>query len=80
MAVNHTENFADPETGAHTQGVESMWNKAKNKKSEIMWNLSTNDRWIPLPIYMWRQQHLNEDVFRRMQVMIYIFDSCYVCI
>ena len=43
MAVNHTENFSDPETGAHPQGVESMWNKAKKKKSETMWNLSTND-------------------------------------
>ena len=28
--VNHSENFVDPQTGAHTQGMERAWLEAKD--------------------------------------------------
>ena len=29
FAVNHSEHYVDPETGAHTQTVEGLWRQVK---------------------------------------------------
>ena len=59
--VNHSLNFVDPETGVHTQAIESYWAKAK-QKFKTMKGVSAD----ALPTYldgrMWRdrpqKQHL----------------------
>jgi transposase-like protein len=53
--VNHSLNFVDPETGVHTQAIESYWAKAK-QKFKTMKGVSAD----ALPTYlderMWRDR------------------------
>lgn len=65
FTVNHSENFVDQETGAHTQRVESMWAKAKRRnKKECGTNRSMIDSY--LCEFMWRQRNTNEDLFEKI--------------
>ena len=54
FTVNHTFNFVDPFTGAHTQNIENMWGKAKkrNKKEN---GTSSNHLDTYLQEFMWRE-------------------------
>ena len=36
LTVNHTYNFVDPITGAYTNHIESVWQKAKQKHKDIL--------------------------------------------
>lgn len=53
-AVNHTQNFVDPVTGAHTNNVENFWNNAKAKNKAMS---GTTQEMLPsyLDEFMWRQ-------------------------
>lgn len=55
-AVNHSENFVDPNTGVHTQHVESYWNKSKKK---LKASSGTTLEMLPGYLHerMWRDRH-----------------------
>lgn len=69
--VNHSLNVVDPETGVHTQTIESYWAKAKYKLKEMK-GVSSD----ALPSYlderMWRDRwaRTGEDAFMNIIVQI----------
>ena len=55
LTVNHSVNFVDPNTGAHTQSVESMWSACKRMmREEKTMHSSLFDTY--LPEFMWRRK------------------------
>ena len=62
LRVNHSVNFVDPITGAHTNNVENMWKKAKAKfkSMEGMNRLMINSYLLE---YMWWQRHRDSCFF-----------------
>jgi transposase-like protein len=65
MTVNHSQNFVDPESGAHTQRIESTWHlaKARNKKQ-----CGTNREMLNgyLCEFMWRKRLREKDAFEQI--------------
>lgn len=55
FTVNHTQNFVNPITGAHTQSIESMWQKVKSRAKKQFGDSRTLFETY-LPEYLWRQQ------------------------
>lgn len=62
LTVNHSQHFVDPITGAHTQKIESTWNRAKSRNKR---HCGTNREMIPgyLCEFMWRQRLNGRDPF-----------------
>ena len=61
LTVNHSYNFIDPHTGAHTNSIESLWWQIKQQPSETH---TRRNKWNPhLTEYMWRQYHREEDLY-----------------
>ena len=56
--VNHSINFVDPATGAHTQNIESYWNKVKGKFKRMK-GVHATSTMLPsyLDKFMWRERH-----------------------
>ena len=52
--VNHSQHFVDPQTGVHTNNVEALWSRCKNRFKQMN---GTSDNLIPSYIdeFMWRQ-------------------------
>ena len=55
QSVNHSENFVDPDPGAHTQGIERAWLHAKG------WYKRSRGNGVYL------QSHLDEEAYRRLR-------------
>ena len=57
--VNHSQNFVDPTTGAHTQTIESLWWQIKRQLPETY--SRHNQLYLHLAEYMWRQLRRDSD-------------------
>ena len=68
MDVNHSKNFVDPVTGAHTQSVESMWRDAKMQNKKMCGtHRSLIDSY--LCEFLWRKRH-PKDTFEAIMFAI----------
>jgi hypothetical protein len=54
--VNHSVNFVDPQTGIHTQHIESYWNQVKVKLKRMR-GCATHQIDSYLSEFMWRERH-----------------------
>jgi hypothetical protein len=55
LTVNHSINFVDPVTGAHTQSIESKWQKFKHKIKKF-YGLNQIENYNDyLKEFMWRE-------------------------
>ena len=74
LTVNHSLNFVNPDTGAHTQSVESMWRLAKmGNKRRCGTNRELLDSY--LCEFMFRQRHKDNDIFDQILVAISEFQA-----
>ncbi len=68
QTVNHSINFEDPTTGAHTQTIEGTWSQVKfmMRKRGVM-NTSDDlfDTYLP-EYFLWRRKFKNDDPFLKM--------------
>jgi len=71
--VNHSENFVDPETGAHTQNIESSWRWMRRHLSRGAHQENIAEH---LCEFLWRRRvrKLNEDPFKQLIIDI---KKCY---
>ena len=60
LTVNHSLNFVEPDTGAHTQSIENTWWGVKQSLPRTGTSKELFDRY--LLEYMWHQQY-GEDPF-----------------
>lgn len=72
LTVNHSLNFVDPITGAHTQKIESNWNKAKARHRK---HFGTARGMIDgyMCEYMWRKRNIGNNLFDQILVDITLY-------
>ena len=65
LTVNHSLQFVDPQTGAHTQNVERSWKSAKERNKR---HNGTHRNMLDsyLCEWMWRQRYKNIDLFHHI--------------
>jgi hypothetical protein len=66
MTVNHTYNFVDPDSGAHTQTIESDWRPLKKKLMRS--GLKSEDIGMHMCEYLWRKdvRERGDDIFEAL--------------
>ena len=64
FTVNHSETFVDPDTGAHSNSVEGMWQKLKHGVHMPMFR-NVREHHLPgyLAMFIWREKRTNDDLF-----------------
>ena len=67
FTVNHSEHFVDPETGAHTQTIESNWRALKRRLSRG--GVRQKDLGLHFAEHLWFKIH-KADPFKRMLIEI----------
>ena len=65
LTVNHSYNFVDPQTGAHTQSIESMWRSCK-RRNVIECGTRRDRLDFYLSEFMWQTRNANQDLFEKM--------------
>ena len=59
LTVNHSYNFVDPDTGAHTQTIESLWRQIKRQLPETY--TRHNQLYLHLAEYLWHNMKRKSD-------------------
>ena len=69
--VNHSENFVDPDTGVHTQNIESYWSKAKTRFKRMK-GVAADQLESYLDEIMWRDRYgrTYEQAFANIKVQM----------
>lgn len=64
LTVNHSTNFINPDTGAHTNSIRGSWNFAKR----FLPAFGTSHKNIAayLGTFLWRQKHSDKDRFIKL--------------
>ena len=63
LTVNHSYNFVDPTSGAHTNNIESLWWQIKRQLADTH-TRGTEENWYKhLSEYMWRHGHKESELF-----------------
>ena len=60
--VNHSLNFVDPESGCHTQHIESFWNRIK-RRIKAMNGLTNRSLILYLAEFMWKDNYRGRALF-----------------
>ena len=60
LTVNHSQNFVDPVSGAHTQRIESSWRALKRRLSRG--GIKKDEYGLHFAEYLWFQRY-SEDSF-----------------
>ena len=63
LTVNHSVNFVDPISGAHTNTIGGMWQKAKYGIHMPRFSIKEKHLSSYLGTFLWRQKHKDQDLF-----------------
>ena len=67
LTVNHSQNFVNPASGAHTQAIEGHWSCAKRmmRKQGVM-NTSSDLFGSYVMEFLWRRRYGDSDLFEKL--------------